>query len=662
MKWARWLLPMASLAVVLWLTWRDVQGARTAPGPLHPAHAAVASLAQGAACAACHRPGAGIDADGCIRCHAAIGAQRSAGVGLHGRMPADQLARCEACHGEHHGAEAPLIAPHAFARAGVADPARYDHAQVAFGLGGAHARLACSKCHAHADDAIPPAGGRFLGLRQDCVACHDDAHRGAYGGDCASCHGQEQPWATAAAFEHAAFPLADAHAGKACAACHAAGGAGDLTRPRGAAARACRDCHADPHGGSGAAATALRLADTADCARCHATTTWRVARPDVGAHAALGFALAGAHATAACASCHGDGATATRWRGDAPAEAACARCHAQHPHREAVLAAARAVAGPADGCADCHRAADQRWADGRMTAAQHVATGMPLVAPHADVACAKCHAAPTWSERFPGRAASDCRSCHRDVHGGQFADEAKYAQCTACHDASHWSPHRFGVAAHAQTAWPLTGAHEAVACQRCHAQPAGAPRAFHGTPTACVACHRDVHGGAFDGGGRPAVVEGRRDCARCHDTSAFAPAIAPFDHALWTGYALAGAHAAAACAACHAPTADGSRRLGPAPGRACADCHADPHGGQFAATAAAPTDCARCHEVAAWRPSTFDHQTMSRFPLDATHAKVPCSACHRPADASPGAVVRYKPLGTQCADCHRLGGDGKVRR
>jgi hypothetical protein len=662
MKWARWLLPMASLAIVLWLTWRDAQGGRTAPGPLHPAHAAVASLAQGAECAACHRPGAGIDADGCVRCHAAIGAQRVAGTGLHGRLPAAQLAQCDGCHGEHHGDAVALIAPHAFARAGVADPTRYDHAHVAFGLRGAHARLPCSTCHAHADDATPPAGGRFLGLRQDCVACHADAHRGAYGGDCASCHGQEQPWAAAATFHHAAFALADAHAGKACAACHAAGGAGDLTRPRGAAVRACRDCHADPHGGSGGPATGLRLAATADCARCHAATNWSAARPDVAAHAARGFALAGAHATAACAACHGDGASAPRWTGVAPAEAACASCHVQHPHRAAVLAAARAVAGPADGCADCHLAADPRWSDGRMTAAHHVATGMPLTAPHADVACAKCHTAPTWAERYPGRSAGDCRSCHRDVHGGQFADEAKYAQCTACHATEHWAPHRFGIAAHAATAWPLTGAHEAVACSRCHAQAAGAPRTFHGTPTACAKCHRDVHGGAFDGGGRPAVVDGRRDCARCHDTTAFAPATAPFDHARWTNYALVGAHAAVACAGCHPPAADGSRQLGPAVGRSCAGCHADPHAGQVADAAGAATDCARCHEVATWRPTTFDHQTMSRFPLDATHAKVPCGACHRPVDATPGAVVRYKPLGTQCADCHRLGRDGQVRR
>lgn len=662
MKFARWLLPLASLVAVLWLTWRDVRDGRTSPGPLHPAHAAVAELAGGANCEACHRVGAGIDADGCIRCHAPIGAQRAAGQGLHGRLPAEQLAHCERCHGEHHGGDVALIAPHAWPRAGVVDAAKYDHAHVAFGLVGVHAQLPCGKCHARADDPTAPAGGRFLGLQQRCTACHEDVHQGRFGSSCAECHGQAEPWQKAAGFDHARFPLVGAHAGRECAACHQPGTAADLTRERRepAAVRACNACHADPHGGSGAPATALRLLDTADCARCHVATTWAAGRLDAAAHVGTGFALLGAHTTTACKDCHGDGAQAVRWTGAAPAAEACARCHAQSPHSAPVLAAARAAAGPADGCAGCHRAEDTRWAQGRITAEQHRATGFALQAPHHDVACGKCHTAPTWTERFPGRSPADCRSCHRDVHGGQFADEAKYAQCTACHDGAHWTPPRFGLAAHAATAFPLTGAHEAVACSRCHAQSGAAPRVFHGTARACEACHVDVHEGRFDGDGMPKLVGGQGGCARCHDTAAFTPTNAPFDHARWTGHALAGAHVQLACAACHPPGPGGAPRLGKAAGTSCASCHDDVHQGQFAVAGA--VDCARCHEPTKWLPSTFDHQTMSRFRLDATHAKVPCSSCHRAQPTDGGLVVRYKPLGTQCADCHRVGRGGEVRR
>ena len=55
------------------------------------------------------------------------------------------------------------------------------HEHVEFALAGAHEALACVRCHAHAHDLTPPAGGRFLGLSQQCTACHEDRHGGAFG-------------------------------------------------------------------------------------------------------------------------------------------------------------------------------------------------------------------------------------------------------------------------------------------------------------------------------------------------------------------------------------------------------------------------------------------------------------------------------------------------
>jgi hypothetical protein len=44
-----------------------------------------------------------------------------------------------------------------------------------------------------------------------------------------------------------------------------------------------------------------------------------------------------------------------------------------------------------------------------------------------------------------------------------------------------------------QTGFALQGAHAKVACADCHRPPKGAARGanviYHGTPTACVACH-----------------------------------------------------------------------------------------------------------------------------------------------------------------------------
>ncbi|HEX5053423.1 MAG TPA: cytochrome c3 family protein [Planctomycetota bacterium] len=657
MKLIRWLLPIASLGLVLTFTLWDLRRSRTGPGPLHPAHAGLTALAQGTNCEACHRSGAGIDAQACTHCHADIGAQQQAQKGLHGSLPPDQLARCERCHSEHHGDGAPLIAAHAFARAGVPDPAAYDHRHVSFHLSGAHGRLLCVHCHNEADSTAPSVHERFLGLSQQCGTCHVDEHRGAFGSDCESCHGQERPWAEAPKFPHAVFALAGPHAKVGCAACHESGSAHDVAvlRRQSLPPRACGECHADPHVPAASGRGALHLANTADCARCHAVTAWRDARPTAAAHASLGFALRGAHAAVDCAACHGDAARTARWSGPAPAPTACATCH-EHPHGSDLMALAEAAPEPA-GCAGCHVDTDAHFAEGRLTAAQHAATGFALVAPHADVACVSCHRGAVRSERFPGRAPADCRSCHRDVHAGQFAGEPGLAQCTACHAETHFLPHQFGVAAHGRTTFPLSGAHDAVACTACHREVVNGVRTFHGTARDCAACHADVHRGTFDRAGRPKVIEGRTGCARCHDTAAFAPALAGFDHSLWAGYELAGAHAELACAGCHRSVPAGPR-LGKAAGSSCASCHQDPHAGQFAA--GGTTDCARCHGPVRWQDMQFDHDQQSRFALDRVHARLACSKCHLGYETSTGTIVRYKPLGVACGDCHRLGAKGEV--
>jgi hypothetical protein len=655
MKAARWLLPLVSLLVVAAFTWFDLRGARAGPGPLHSAHAAIPALQGGAHCEACHEPGAGVAAKACTSCHAAIGNQLAAGTGLHGQL--GDACRCERCHSEHHGDDAPLIPPHAFTRAGVADVAQYDHRHVGFTLTGAHRALSCTRCHEHADDVAPPAGGRFLGLSQRCTSCHVDHHEAAFGGDCGSCHGQELPWSQAPGFAHERLPLTGAHAKVACATCHAAGSAHDVAAERRGTVppRACAQCHADPHGGrAGGELAALRLPASGDCARCHDATAWSAARPSPEQHAACGYPLHGPHAAAACAACHGDRDMAPRWTEQAPAANDCAACHG-HSHTAALLATAR-------GCSECHMDGDATFHAARLTNAQHAATGFVLAPPHAAIACARCHVGATWSERFPGRASDDCRACHRDPHAGQFTPRNAARTCTECHDAQHFRPHHFGLGAHEATAFPLTGAHTAVGCDRCHVE-RGGTRTFAGTATSCASCHHDVHAGRFDQAGRPANVGERTGCARCHDVDGWTPVGGAFDHTLWTGHELRGAHVRAACSACHPPAngAAGTPRLGRAAGTTCASCHADPHAGQFAAAAGAATDCARCHGEVAWRELAFDHRRDSRFVLDATHRTLACSRCHVAQPVADRLVVRYRPLGTKCGDCHRLGGRDGAR-
>ena len=68
------------------------------------------------------------------------------------------------------------------------------------------------------------------------------------------------------------------------------------------------------------------------------------------------------------------------------------------------------------------------------------------------------------------------------------------------------------------------------------------------------------------------------------------------------------------------------------------------------------------HVDTAFDELTFDHQRHSRFALDARHRRVPCAGCHRTVQTEFGPAVRYKPLGTECKDCHRAIRDWEVRR
>jgi hypothetical protein len=97
----------------------------------------------------------------------------------------------------------------------------FDHGLTAFALSGRHAEQACSACHLR-DDANPY--GRFVGLQQQCQACHEDSHGGQFlvegVTDCARCHGFNG-WEIAA-FNHdeTRFKLEGKHAEVACEGCH----------------------------------------------------------------------------------------------------------------------------------------------------------------------------------------------------------------------------------------------------------------------------------------------------------------------------------------------------------------------------------------------------------------------------------------------------------
>ncbi|MEZ5988783.1 MAG: cytochrome c3 family protein [Planctomycetota bacterium] len=663
----------------------------TSPGPLAAVHEAVPELTGAGGCELCHGTedgNAGMSA-ACIACHTVIGAQREAGTGLHGLLPGKGHEGCFDCHHDHLGTANSLVADRAFARAGYASRDAFDHAGLAYGLEGRHAELACRDCHEQADAEVLPEGKtRFLGLTATCASCHEDPHEGKLP-DCAACHGQSRPFAEVELFVHdSRFPLTGGHAGHACTECHEVkewasfavtkGRPGEFTGTR--PVRGCAGCHESPHAPRFLAAVveATGEPEARTCATCHDPAAASLAVADEAAtlrqHDATGFALVPPHADVACAGCHAPAAEpaadararfARRYPGRAPDD--CGRCHGD-PHE------GQFDASPGGGaCLGCHDRA--RFTPHHFDLARHDKTAFPLAGMHRLAACEGCHKQRPGAvdpERYPEVRSfkglgHECRSCHEDPHAGRFGTlDSK--DCAQCHDERRFTPSNFGLDAHARTGFALEGAHSAVDCASCHGPLPGhradAPlvdHRFEGTARACAGCHADVHDGAFDRPGLLRVVDGKEGCARCHGQESFRLADRDrFDHAAWTGYALAGAHAKADCAGCHKPgqaTHEGTRRMGKA-SKVCQDCHQDRHAGQF--RVGTVTDCARCHDPAhgfTW--TSFDHDRDSRFKPGKEHAEVGCASCHRtyplPFNRT---VVRYKPLPTSCKECHLGMDDG----
>jgi hypothetical protein len=221
-----------------------------------------------------------------------------------------------------------------------------------------------------------------------------------------------------------------------------------------------------------------------------------------------------------------------------------------------------------------------------------------------------------------------CARCHPD-HQGQDFDTA-----AAGRDKFDHALTGFSLVRHVQD---YAGA--VVECHACHAG-----RDFDFAVAGCVSCHHaqdpeytNAHTAAFGGG-----------CLACHDGL---DQSGSFDHAA-TSFALEGAHATAACGACH--TADRPAAETPLE---CGACHAEPpvHAGLFSA------DCAECHNDSAWSPARWQGQDFAhastKFALT-THtalfdgAQFTCAGCHANASADPEALA---PAGGDvCATCHAL--------
>jgi nitrate/TMAO reductase-like tetraheme cytochrome c subunit len=346
------------------------------------------------------------------------------------------------------------------------------------------------------------------------------------------------------------------------------------------------------------------------CDNCHGTDSWKMQSDAQFSHASTGFDLTGAHKKLECRSCH-EGLKFTGVKAD------CQPCHTDIHKGEL-----------GQNCLRCH--STQLWKITDMIQ-RHQQTRFPLIGPHATAPCEACHTQ-NANQQYTGTP-TICIGCHRkDYLNSQNPNHTRAGfstECTQCHQVN--GPAWGGGFDHQTTAFPLTGAHRAVQCAKCHTT-----NAFKSTPQECYMCHLSNYNAVQS----PNHVIGKfpHQCLNCHNTSVWTPST--FNHAN-TLFPLVGAHRAAPCASCHVNNIYAGLHQN------CIDCHrtdfngaANPnHGaGNFSTT------CSTCHSMNAWSPASFDH-SATKFPLTGKHLTLQCQDCHTNGN--------YQLVYSNCYQCHQ---------
>ena len=483
-------------------------------------------------------------------------------------------------------------------------PSRFEHSKTNFPLTGAHVSVDCSSCHTN---------DRYKGLPTDCYSCHGEEFRkteapnhllGMFSHDCLTCH-SIVTWKPST-FNHTRtlFPLRGAHVSVDCASCHSTG------QFKGRSTE-CIACHQSDY------TAVVQPNHTAggfsrECLSCHTLMTWK---PAAFNHNATVFPLTGAHAPAACESCHKNGQFAGTMTD-------CYSCHVTEFN--ATLAPNHATSQFSRECLSCHTTS--AW---KPATFNHNATAFPITGAHAPAACETCHK----NGQFTGTT-TVCYNCHIGEFNETLAPNHLTSQfsheCLTCHSTAAWKPSTFN---HATTAFPLAGAHVAVTCVDCHKN-----AQYRGTATDCYTCHQTDFNGVADP--NHPLNNFSHDCLSCHTMTAWTPAT--IDHST-TSFPLTGAHISAPCVSCHT----GGRYAGTTTD--CYQCHTADYvsaANPAHATANYPKACITCHGTTAWKPSTFNHTPF--FPIGAGDKHRPgrwvtCADCH----TSPANFTIFS-----CITCH----------
>ena len=313
---------------------------------------------------ASHEPGV-VRQQQCISCHETE--RKSAVSPPHVSLPTT----CQDCHSEGHWIPAELSVGHPWP------------------LEGAHARSLCASCHL----GEPPV---YQGTPQACVGCHQadydrspEPGHDAFPTTCQDCHATEQ-WVPALSTLDHPWPLEGSHTQATCLGCHV----GNPPVYKGTPTD-CLGCHQADYDNS---AFQGHDAFPTTCLDCHTNDEWVPAQFD---HS---WPLEGAHAQAACSSCH-TGAPPI-YEGTSTL---CVGCHQSDYDRSP-------FPGHSDyptTCGDCHGTA--AWTP--ATGGNHPENAFPI------------------DSGAHSKYRNDCASCHDPALGSSIGGEN--ADCVGCHDGDH---------------------------------------------------------------------------------------------------------------------------------------------------------------------------------------------------------------------------------
>ena len=568
---------------------------------------------------------------------------------------------------------------------------KFDHnRETGYALIGAHAKQKCSKCHL--PQGTSSTKYKFPSIKtKKCLTCHEDHHKSKLspkfsGGNCASCHSQNQ-WKISK-FDHSvtSFPLRGQHARNNCIDCHkqSSGGGGSRANFKWVGlSKVCGSCHSDFHGYGGR--QSFKLGSLKDCAQCHSDVGWKQ-NLSFSHDIQTRFPLEGSHLKNDCFQCHtttqgksirGQKNELRTYHFRSLEKKSCATCH-ESPHSKKFH---RRFKGAK--CANCHtpKGWDVRSGTSGVIGGDrkfHQKTRFPLSGKHLNQPCKACHQRGGKQRyKFPNAKKGFCVNCHKTVHKKQFKPKFLAKSCGDCHTTNTFAS-RKGFD-HKITDFQITGKHKKFEknCIKCHVAtkaklPTKPPKTAHkfkfkfAKNGYCENCHNNVHKKQFS----PSFNK-KSECTDCHTTTSFKKRKS-FNHNRNTRFKLTGRHADFKnnCFKCHLKTKRMLPTDPPKPAHNfifkgakkgfCENCHKNEHRDMFRPKFY-NKPCSSCHKTSRWEKlKPFDHQKTA-FALRYKHRKVNCKKCHvktskrfKQGRRAKKGIYKFPALKTKnCNVCHK---------